>query len=289
MTYPLPMLDFITRSVRMPSIPTIYAKVAAIVSDPDSSVHDMARTIEEDQTIAARTLKVANSAAFGLRNPAVSIEHACSALGMVRVRSVVLQTSLMQNFASIQAQGFDLEGFWRHASLVGTTCRILAQDCGPALGMSPDEAYTCGLLHDVGIVLMLDSFPTAYLEAIERTRKDSIGIEQAEAEIFGFSHSEAGAALAQRWRFPAPVVFSVRYHHEVPEGEAHEGICLLVAAANGAVEAIEEGEEPISRLGLLCGRAMDRLGIGAEAMHAALEKVEELFRTMEQARSPAYE
>lgn len=277
---PLPSLDFINRSVRMPTIPTVFARVSSVATDPGASIKDLAKIIEEDQAVAARILRVANSAAMALRTPASTIEQACSALGMLRVRSVVLQTSLMQNYASIQAQGFDLERFWRHGSLTGEACRILAQQSGAA-GIGPDAAYTCGLMHDIGTVVMLDSFPTAYLEAVARSRSGGVSMEHAETLIFGFHHSEVGAALAQNWRFPNEIVLAIRWHHGVPEGIPYESACLLTALGNRVAEALEDGVDPFVRWGEFAVRAQTRLRLKAEGFRSAAARIAELAAKVE--------
>lgn len=277
---PLPSLDFINRSVRMPTIPTVFARVSSVATDPAASIKDLAKVVEEDQAVAARILRVANSAAVALRSPASTIEQACSALGMLRTRSVVLQTSLMQNYASIQAQGFDLEKFWRHGSLTGEACRALALECGSAR-IGADMAYTCGLMHDIGIVVMLDSFPTAYLEATERSRSTSIPMEHAETLIFGFHHSEVGAALAQNWRFPNEIVMAIRWHHGVPEGIQYENACLLTALANRVAEAMEEGKESCVEANSFLSRIHTKLGLNTKT----IQTVEASLRRLAEAAS----
>lgn len=277
----IPNLDFITRAVRMPSIPSVFSKVSAIVSNPSSSVRDIAKAIETDQAISAKALQISNSAAFGLRSRVNTLEQACSALGALRVRSLVLQTSLIQSYHTLSVKGFDLDRFWRHTVLTGIACREISKLCQSEVRVQPEEAYICGLLHDIGIVIMLDSFPQAYLQAIERSDEESLSLQDAELQIFGFNHAEAGAALAQHWKFPQSVAMAARWHHDVPVGVPDENICLLVALCNAIAESIEEGSNLRVRVEMMEKRACEALEISEEQVFLETEKLQELAPTIE--------
>lgn len=257
-------LGNVIRSIkRMPTIPTIFTRVSELARDPNSSVRDIAKVIEEDPAIAGKVIKVVNSAAFGLKNPAASLSIACSALGIRFIRNVVLQTSLLQNFAYLQRQGFDVEGIWKHSSMTAVVCRNLATKKRSFIDLNPDEAYTCGLLHDIGDIVLMDNFAMPFLQVDALIQEKNISKEEAETQIFGYTHSQVGAAIAQRWRFPEPVVFGIRWHHGVPRSSEHEAACLLVETAHNLVKAMEVGQilEPDMQT---AARLKEKLGITPE-------------------------
>ena len=234
--------------VSLPSIPTVMGRVSAVANDPNSSIADLTKAIEIDQAVAARALRITNSAAFGLYSRVTSLHQACALLGMRMVRNVVLQTSLMEQYKRLQGiPDFDLGAFWRHTMLVAATARALCQSLPPHPGLEPEECYTAGLLHDIGVLLLLESQTDAYLEARRKARSEGIAELEAEVSTFGFDHAQIGAFLAQNWGYPEKIRAAIRGHHAPPLNEPHEDIAVLVAASNSLVEAVEVGR---SSLGL---------------------------------------
>jgi putative nucleotidyltransferase with HDIG domain len=168
--------------------------------------------IRKDQVISARTLKLCNSAIFSSRKKFESLEHAVVMLGQRLLLKFVISASL-NNFFSQCGMGYSLckGGIYHHA--IGTA--IIAEKLAALTGkISPPLAYTAGLLHDIGKVVLdqyiYADFPLFYRQLNEE-RKNLIAVEKNE---LGIDHTEVGGDLAHSWSLPESLVETIRYHHK---------------------------------------------------------------------------
>jgi putative nucleotidyltransferase with HDIG domain len=123
--------------------------------------------------------------------------------------------------------------------------RFTASKCKTNLGLEPEELYTCGLLHDVGKVVMLDSMMEKYIEAVRTSKEKNQAIEISEEEILGFSHMEVGAIIAMRWGLPTSVVNSIQYHHG-PLESVLKDVCVAIVNVSDRICEHVEGEQEIN-------------------------------------------
>ena len=142
-------------------------RLQEIVADPNSSLADAVKVVEADPGLATRCLKIANSAIYGVRVPRPTLANAAAVIGMRKLRDLAIQTSLVAKYTHLQQQyGFDLGRFWRHCTLTSVAAREIAKKSRAFRAADAEAASACGLLHNIGRLVMIDSFKTDYLSVI---------------------------------------------------------------------------------------------------------------------------
>ncbi len=158
----IPTLDeLLSHAALLPSLPEIVHHLMHSLDDERADVDTLAHHINSDPAIVARLLAAANSSAFGLRSRIDSARQAFLVLGVDRVVNIVLATVLIHRY-NTQAHEFDAHLLWRHTLGVATCARVIAEQTG----FDPEVAFTGGLLHDIGQLLMYSAAPVAYTAAL---------------------------------------------------------------------------------------------------------------------------
>lgn len=227
----------------LPSLPTLYLKIVDALNSDDISVELIGKEIAKDLTISAKILKIVNSSYFGFDETISDINQAVSVLGIETVKNLVL---------AIQVFGDDREGavgkatdrLWRHSMTVAQGSKTIMQfETGSS--KLAEGAYTAGLFHDIGKLIMLRAAPEAYSAAQTISQEKELDAWRAEAEHMGCNHAEAGAYLLARWGLPMEVVETAALHHEpVNSSGASFSALASVIASNSIAEERTETEEP---------------------------------------------
>jgi putative nucleotidyltransferase with HDIG domain len=208
-----PTAQKIDRSIRnLQPIPQVALKILRMINEDLYKIDDLAEEIRKDQVISAQTLKLCNSAIFSRRKKIESLEHAVVMLGQHLLLKFVISASL-NNFFSQCGMGYSLckGGIYHHA--IGTA--IIAEKLANLTGrISPSLAYTAGLLHDIGKVV-LDQYLYAYFpffyRQLNEEKKDLVEVEKNE---LGIDHTEVGGDLAHSWSLPESLFETIRHHHK---------------------------------------------------------------------------
>lgn len=225
--------ELIDGTVNIPTIPTALAEITAIFDSPEGSAKDAAKVIEKDPAIAARVLRLVNSSFFGLKNPVSNINLACSILGLKVIKNLVVQATVIQIFGGKSAlASFDAAWLWDHSFKTAVACRLLAEQSPVGQGMPKDDAYTCGLIHDIGKLILMDSQAERFGEALALSKQANLPLAKAEGEVLGYNHAHVGGLLASRWKLAPSVQAAVMYHHSPATSAEDWARGFLVKAAN---------------------------------------------------------
>ena len=225
--------ELIDGTVNIPTIPTVLTEISAIVESPDGSAKDAAAVIERDPAIATRALRLVNSSFYGLRNPVSNINLACSILGLKVIKNLVVQATVLQSFETDTACGhFDANWLWDHSFKTAVACRLLAEHSLLIKNLNKEDAYTCGLIHDIGKLVLLESQSDRFQAALTLSENAKIPLAKAEGEVFGFNHAHVGGILANRWKLAPSVQAAVMYHHSPATNPDDWARGFLVKAAN---------------------------------------------------------
>ncbi|TWU12934.1 phosphodiesterase [Symmachiella macrocystis] len=193
------------------SLPDIAMRVIEVVSSPDSAVADLRLIVESDPALVARILRTANSSAYGLSTRVDSIHRAIALLGFNAVKDLAVTASIAQIFKDKTNIGtYSRAALWKHLVCVAVASRMIASRSGI---QEFDEAYMCGLLHDIGIVLMDQHNHKGFLEVVEAISTEEPTLV-TERRILGFDHTQLGSEVSQRWGFPTSVLQTIKYHHD---------------------------------------------------------------------------
>jgi len=216
----------INKIKELPTLPDVVFKVNEVVNDPSTSAQDLENVISRDQAIAAKVLKLVNSAFYGLPGRVDTLSRAIPLLGFSTVRNLVMSVSIFDLGA---ITGFDMKGFWRHSFATST----IAQAIGRADGQPDAETQSlAGLLHDIGKVIMFQYFPKHTQALVELMDKKNVSFIQAEMTLLNVTHSEIGAAIADKWSFPPNIKAAIEFHHNPDSAGELSDFVSITAAAN---------------------------------------------------------
>ena len=192
----------------LPTMPAVASQVVQAVDNPDSSIDDIRRLIEKDAAIAARILKISNSALYGFPSEIQSLTHAISLLGTMTVRNLVLAASMKETYKRF---GLLEKLLWQHSSLSGPIAAMLSRY--GSLDVDPDVAFTAGLMHHIGKTALANSHRSEYERVMATVYNEGRSFTEVENEVFGFSHADLGAAVVQQWGLPDTLVLTIQHHH----------------------------------------------------------------------------
>jgi putative nucleotidyltransferase with HDIG domain len=250
----------------LPSHPTVALRVLWLVDDPSSDVARLAKTVELDPLLAARLIRISNSAYYSLRTPVTNVPRAIAALGFATVRSLAASAAcgLTDDDTAVEGE------FWSHAAAVANAAQLVA----PRYGVPPSDAFALGLLHDLGEALLHLAAPAAWSQLGPRPTPER------ELDLFGITHAEAGARVLEAWKFPAPFCEAIaNHHHNLSPRESPLTQCLiaaeLVANLAGGTMTIARSDAARLVLGLdgIEGEALDRIISRVRHETAALSSV----------------
>jgi putative nucleotidyltransferase with HDIG domain len=218
----LSMIEKTIETIReLPTLPLVAHKISMILQNPKSSVSDLTKIVEKDQSLAAKVLKLVNSAHYGLPQRVTNINQAIALLGYKNISYIVMTISVFETLRHVKKHLFDRRKFWVHSIAVALMSIKLAKECEYVL---IDDIFTAGLLHDLGKVFM-DGFLHEEFEAIiERAQKDTISFIEAEHRLFDIDHTMVGEWIARTWGLPLHVIAGIKHHHQ--EVEKRKGLSL---------------------------------------------------------------
>ncbi len=201
----------------------------------------MAQVIRQDQVTSARLLRLCNSAFFGLGRKIDSIDRALVLVGEKRFVQLTILASL-EGFFPQAERGYSLckGGLFNHALGTAIFAETLANFTGK---VSADIAYTAGLLHDIGKVLLDQHLTSAYPLFYQRIQADGVDLIAVERETFGVSHTEMGGRLAKHWSLPESLTHAIRYHHHPEQATVDPELVHLVYLSDLLVSGFVTGLE----------------------------------------------
>lgn len=219
----------------LPSMPAVRAELLRCLTQDDPDLSTVARLVMGDQVIAAKVLRVANSSFFGLPTQVESVTQAVTLLGFSGLQSVALASVVMDTFQpNVHTAWFAHDTHWRHTMATATCAQVLAAH----LRMNESTAFTAGLLHDMGRLVMLVCCPGPYRSVCDWSQTHDVPMVDAERRVLGFDHGQAGGVLAQAWRLPPAIAQSMAMHHRAHDPEACD-MAKLVHVADALAHALD--------------------------------------------------
>ena len=218
------------------SRPGLYMDIAQVITDPTTSPDDIAGVIERDTAMTAKVLQLANSAFFGIGRSVSRVRDAVVYLGADTIKALTLSAEAFGKLAPTGLDGFSIEEFQQHATLVARIAASILPD-GPA----QQDAMTAALLHDIGKLVAISDDRERWRRVTERARSEQLPLHQVELEADGISHAGTGAYLLSLWGLPDGVVEAVAHHHDPG---ALPGAALDAVAAVHIAEALAHEVQP---------------------------------------------
>ena len=192
-------------------LPSSITRALKMMDDPEASFDQLVSILQVDQALTVRILKQANSAYYGFRAPASTLQEGIIRLGMRRLKNILLTLSFSSTLGRRLA-GYNLGhgDLWRHSVAVAMVAQRLAERVHYA---NVDEAYVAGLLHDLGKLVLDQHFKIDWTQVLEAGREFQLSLIDVEEKLFEMNHAQVGGELAQRWELPVELIDAIAYHH----------------------------------------------------------------------------
>ncbi len=241
--------DIVAQVESLPPLPSTAVRLVEVLNDPKSTIDEIVETIRYDEAVTSEVLRLCNSAYFGLSRNVTSLTDAMLCLGTVKVLQMVMAIHTNSMLKHEQA-GYGLEPgvLWKHAVAVALASSGLAQRIkSPNVSL----AFTAGLLHDVGKVVLNTFVADEFAEIVRRVTEDHVAFVDAEQQVLGVSHAEIGALVAEKWNLPEGLVRCIRFHHDPDQLDPPDPLVDTVYLGNciGLLLGIGLGDDG------LCSRA----------------------------------
>ncbi len=218
---------------QIPTLPSVVTKTMEVINSPNSSAEDAARFIEKDVALTSKVLRLANSAFYGIPRTISSATSAIVILGFNTIRSLVLSASVLKLFpAKAGTVEFDRKAFWQHSMMTAIATRMLAKRYQRNKLVDLEMAFSAGLLHDVGKIILEQFAHEDYMPALTLARKENIPLLDAEKRVLGLTHADVSGMLIERWDMPNELRMPVLHHHSPSEAADFADLAALVHYAN---------------------------------------------------------
>ena len=210
-------------------------KLLATLSYEDVSFIQLAEIIEKDTVLAGNVLRLVNSALYGRRGTISSVRHAISLIGLVKLRNMAMTLSLAAMWHRTAPEGWSAVRFNLHATAVAIIADLVAQRIPVVY---PEGAFAAGLLHDIGLLLVVTALPEEFRQIRRRYLDGGGTLEECEREVLGISHAELSAAALAAWNMPEPIQKAVRRQGHTPVAAGPElPLSRLLEVADRVAEA----------------------------------------------------
>ncbi len=214
-------------------------RITEMLGDLNISQNKIADAISLDPILATRILRLANSAIFSPEHSVTNLPTAIAAIGNNAIREILMISGLGDSFGRRILSSPTGKEIWMH--LLATA--MLASDmCRLARMRGSDEAFSCGLLHDMGKLILLRADSPLYSSVLERATEEG-DLSAIEREVFGFDHAQLGADACIAWNLPEPLCNMIRYHHRPTDAPMGMALTRIVSIADTLVHLKIEDRE----------------------------------------------
>jgi HD-like signal output (HDOD) protein len=230
---------------QLPSLPTTYIALMQAAARPNTTAEDIVEIIRPDPAMSVRLLQLVNSSFFGSKSKMTSVVQAVNHLGIDLLKGLIASAHVFSALNASATRVVSVERCQLYSLRVARLAQAMVSS-----KQAGDEAFTAGLLHNIGELVLAVEHPVRFAAVIQRCSDTGESRIPVEREVFGATHSEVGARLLTNWGIPFPIVEVAAFHHEpdrVPGGDVE------VLAAVHTADAL---------LGILtCGDPFDMLNI----------------------------
>lgn len=216
----------------VPMMPGSAARISTLLNDINVSSRNLTEAISYDPILTARILRLANSPIYSLQKNVTTLRHAIDAVGMNAIYEILIIGLTTDSFAKEIRNSEKGRKIWEHSLAVA----LLSRELGQILGLrGTEEAFICGLLHDIGKILLLRNSFHVYSILLEENKENRM--LNGELMTFGYTHAQVGSLVANRWDLPEGVCHTILNHHNPSQAEQFQVIAHLISAADALANA----------------------------------------------------
>lgn len=272
------VLSDVVRDIRqLPSLPVVVMAVLETFEQPDVDTGVLAKKVAEDQSLAAKTLRLANSSFYGMPRKVNTLQQAITVLGFDSIRTLIVAAGITNNFYDSRDPHFDSRAFWLHSIATALCSKMVARE----LQLSQDSAFVTGLLHDIGKLVLVTRFPEQYAEAMRYRCSNDCYPMDAEQAVLGLDHAQVGRALAEYWKFPPATQNAIADHHSL-DRRSSDDLAVVVHVADAIAHALDLAGQQDELVPQLADAAWARVALGAAAFRRVCRSAEEEFDAVSQ-------
>ena len=239
-----PIQRMVSRIRTFPARPTVYLELMRELRSSNASAQTVGALVSQDFAISTKLIQLINSAAFGLSQPVSTPADAVLLLGMETTASPVLGIEAFSRLDKMKPMYFAMDRLWSHSQTVARYARQIAEKVTNDRGIA-HEAYTAGLLHDIGKLALSLNLEAEYKTAVNISHEKNLPLHEVEKENLGATHAEAGAYLLAVWGLPGGIIEGVSRHHQAARhftGEFTPAVAVHLAnGLEGAKNSIRCG------------------------------------------------
>lgn len=274
--------DIIAKVGSLPSLPAVATRINSEIENESLSAKALGVIISEDASLAAHILRLSNSAFYGMPRQISSIEKAVMVLGFNTVKNLALSVSIFAFFKAGVSPAIDVMGLWNHSLGTAVSARALIGRTNIKLA---EQAFLFGIIHDIGKIVLINHCLPDMEEVVRLIQTQGLRQEEAETQVFGFSHQKIGTLLLREWKFPDSLITGVRLHHDLPpdtkdadQDTSHlvRGLCV----ANQFAKALALGVSTNPSRELIPSALWSYLGIGRQDLPALSAKIREDYQNI---------
>ncbi|MFH1215263.1 MAG: HDOD domain-containing protein [Pseudomonadota bacterium] len=250
----------------LPTLPGIISKLTKMAEDPDTTTEQMGKVISKDHILAAKLLKLVNSAFYGFPQKISSLNSAIILLGFNVIKSLIISSSI---FELMESQDVEL---WEHSLGCAVVCSVLAKRLDVS---DPEEVSTAGLIHDIGKVAIKMELSKESEILSKMIHDKGISMLDAERELLGLDHAEVGGWLAKSWNLPPKLVEPISCHHNPKDAKDEKVAAAIIHFSDILIRGLGYGHGDDIWVPSLSKSAWELLNLSAQDIDEIIEQVEE--------------
>lgn len=255
---------------KLPSLPVLILEILESINNDQIDIRALVKKISQDQSLVARVMRVANSPFYGLSRQIDSIEQAVIVLGFNSLLGLVTAASIIHTFPPMP-KNFDQTEFWRHSVCVAVWAKILAAH----FGFKPETAFTAGLLHDIGKLVVVVYFQDGF-KLIQKSVAEGMRLRDAERHVVGMDHAMLGRKVAEHWHFPLEICQAIETHDNPLKSSSATNFYDIIYVANLLDNVETEIGELDDGSGYISSEVWARLGLDMNTLHRLSEETKRL-------------
>ena len=259
----------------LPSLPAVVMELLGSIDEDDLDIALLARKVAADGALTAKTLRLANSSAFSLQVKATTIAQAMTYLGFQATRNLIMSAAMTGCFPSGRCRSFDDRAFWRLSIASAACARVLARH----LHFNQDVAFTAGLLHGIGRLVLATRFPEAYEQVLRERKRLDADLIEVEQAMLGLDHVDAGVALAGHWQFSDTLRQAIACQR-TPETPGAGFLATIVHVAAAVAHALDLAGDTDEMVPAVSSVAWTALGLSEEAWLHVFRETELQYEEM---------
>lgn len=256
----------------LPSMPDLYLRLLDELNEKAPAIDRVGDVIRRDPAMCAKLLHLVNSAFYGLPKKITNPGEAALHVGVDTIKTLVLSLQFFALFERVRIPEFSFDGMWSHSWNTGLIAKRIAQ-LERLNFHEVDQAFTAGLLHDAGKLVLATGLPNQYQSVLRQQRFQPAPVWEVEKELLGASHADVGAYLLALWALPDPLVETVAWHHRPTESFRQGLTPLLIVHVANLLE--QEGRTPTD-----CLPVLDSKHIGISGLSQRLDEWRKTARTV---------